>query len=53
MRANAVETIFDIVIGEDNQEFIADVGKDRLLESIKHMSIKYQFVLDQTRKGVI
>lgn len=46
-----VHNLLDICIGEDNQAFIADARNPRVSDLSKHIDLKFQFPLDDVRKG--
>lgn len=51
MEANGVETLFNVRIGKDSQESIADVETDYLKKISKQANKKYQSVLGHVWKG--
>lgn len=51
MSTNVLKTMFNVVIEEDNHGCVADVEKDGLSKLTNYVHMRYQFVLDHTRKG--
>lgn len=53
MDPKAVATLFDVIIGEDNQACLAEVRNGGLSELSKHVDLKYQMVIDHVQKGEV
>lgn len=45
--------LFSICIGEDNQSYISDAQHGALNEFSKHVNVKYQFVLENVKYGIL
>lgn len=51
LEVDAVNKMFDVTVGEDNQGCISDVHNANMTDLNKHVDLKYQLLADHIRRG--
>lgn len=51
LKVDALNKIFDVTVGKDNQRCISDVQNANLTDLNKYVDLKYQLLADHIRRG--